>query len=149
MSRPDMRFAPVKSADQPAVLMPHKTREWRVKQRTMSVNALRSQRAELSLVVAKGVSRIDALSELAENDASRPQEAREAAKPLTLPSEGRTRSIDAMERAKSPRPAPAARPAAGSTAFPGLARSSPRRLRQASPTRAPSSRGATSPLGWG
>jgi len=93
--------------------------------------------------------RIDALSELAENDASRPQEAREAAKPLTLPSEGRTRSIDAMERAKSPRPAPAARPAAGSTAFPGLARSSPRRLRQASPTRAPSSRDATSPLGWG
>lgn len=39
MSRPDMRFVPVKSADQQAVLMLHKTRELLVKQRTMSVNA--------------------------------------------------------------------------------------------------------------
>ena len=39
MSRPDMRFVPIKSADQQAVLMLHKTRELLVKQRTMSVNA--------------------------------------------------------------------------------------------------------------
>jgi transposase len=39
MSRPDMRFVPVKSAVQQAVLMQHKTRELLVKQRTMSVNA--------------------------------------------------------------------------------------------------------------
>jgi transposase len=39
MSRPDMRFVPIKSADQQAVLMLHKTRELMVKQRTMSVNA--------------------------------------------------------------------------------------------------------------
>jgi len=41
MSRPDMRFVPIKSADQQAVLMLHKTRELLVKQRTMAVNALR------------------------------------------------------------------------------------------------------------
>ena len=41
MSRPDMRFVPIKSADQQAVLMLHKTRELLVKQRTMTVNALR------------------------------------------------------------------------------------------------------------
>ena len=41
MSRPDMRFVPIKSADQQAVLMLHKTRDLLVKQRTMSVNALR------------------------------------------------------------------------------------------------------------
>ncbi|HEY5205322.1 MAG TPA: transposase, partial [Roseiarcus sp.] len=39
MSRPDMRFVPIKSADQQAVLMLHKTRELLVKQRTMTVNA--------------------------------------------------------------------------------------------------------------
>ena len=39
MSRPDMRFVPVKTADQQALLMLHKTRELLVKQRTMSVNA--------------------------------------------------------------------------------------------------------------
>ena len=37
MSRPDMRFVPIKSADQQAVLMLHKTRELLVKQRTMAV----------------------------------------------------------------------------------------------------------------
>ena len=39
MSRPEMRFVPVKSADQQAMLMVHKTRELLIKQRTMSVNA--------------------------------------------------------------------------------------------------------------
>jgi transposase len=98
MSRPDMRFVPIKSAVQQAVLMQHKTRELLVKQRTMSVNALRSHLAEFGLVVAKGIGRIDELSELAENDASLPQEAREMAKLLTLHIEALTRSIDATER---------------------------------------------------
>ena len=55
MSRPDMRFVPVKSADQQAALMLHKTRELLVKQRTMSVNALRGHLAEFGLVAAKGI----------------------------------------------------------------------------------------------
>src|SRR5271156_5971323 len=76
MSRPDMRFVPIKSANQQAVLMLHKARELLVKQRTMSVNALRSHLAEFGLVVAKGIGRVDELSELAENDASLPQEAK-------------------------------------------------------------------------
>ena len=38
MARPDMRFVPVKSADDQAVLMLHKSRELLIKQRTMSVN---------------------------------------------------------------------------------------------------------------
>jgi transposase len=98
MSRPDMRFVPIKSAAQQAVLMQHKTRELLVKQRTMSVNALRSHLAEFGLVVAKGIGRIDELSELAENDPSLPPEAREMAKLLTLHIEALTRSIDATER---------------------------------------------------
>nr|WP_249817277.1 IS110 family transposase [Bradyrhizobium sp. 179] len=39
VSRPAMRFVPIKSADQQATLMLHKTRELLVKQRTMNVNA--------------------------------------------------------------------------------------------------------------
>jgi transposase len=39
MSRPDMGFVAIKSADQQAVLMLHKTRDLLVKQRMMGVNA--------------------------------------------------------------------------------------------------------------
>src|SRR5580698_4776885 len=70
MSRPDMRFVPVKSADQQAVLMVHKTRELIVKQRTMSGNALRSHLAEFGLIAPKGVGRVAELLALAEADAT-------------------------------------------------------------------------------
>ncbi len=65
MSRPDMRFVPIKSADQQAVLMLHKTRELLVKQRTMAVNALRGHLAEFGIVAAKGIGRVDELLALA------------------------------------------------------------------------------------
>ena len=45
VSRPGMRFVPIKTAEQQATLMLHKTRELLVKQRTMSVNAVRSHLA--------------------------------------------------------------------------------------------------------
>jgi transposase len=98
MSRPDMRFVPIKSADQQAVLMLHKTRELLVKQRTMSVNALRGHLAEFGLIVAKGIGRIDELLELADNDASVPAEARETVKLLASHLEGLDRSVDAAEK---------------------------------------------------
>ena len=41
VSRPTMRFVPVKSEEQQAILMLHTTRELVIKQRTMTVNALR------------------------------------------------------------------------------------------------------------
>ena len=47
VTRPTMRFVPVKSAEQQAVLMLHRTRELLVRQRTMLVNALRGHMAEL------------------------------------------------------------------------------------------------------
>ncbi len=58
MSRPEMRFVPIKSADQQAVLMLHKTRDLLVKQRTMSVNALRGHLQEFGLIAAKGIDRV-------------------------------------------------------------------------------------------
>jgi transposase len=72
MSRPDMRFVPIKSADQQAVLMLHKTRELLIVQRTMSVNALRGHLAEFGLIVAKGIEHVDELRGLAHEDVRLP-----------------------------------------------------------------------------
>jgi transposase len=78
MSRPGMRFVPVKSADQQAILMLHKTRELLIMQRTMSVNALRGHMAEFGLVVAKGIAHVDELRALAHEDARLPPAAKAA-----------------------------------------------------------------------
>jgi transposase len=97
MSRPDMRFVPVKSADQQAMLMLHKTREMLVKQRTMSVNALRGHLAEFGLVAARGIGRVDELLALAQADASLPQLARTVVANLAQHLEGLNQSIEAIE----------------------------------------------------
>ena len=54
VTRPHMAFVPVKSEDQQAVLMLHRTRDLLVRQRTMLINALRAHLAELGIVAAKG-----------------------------------------------------------------------------------------------
>ena len=73
MSRPDMRFVPIKSADQQAVLMLHKTRELLVKQRTMTVNALRGHLSEFGLIAPKGIHRVKELLALALADETLPR----------------------------------------------------------------------------
>jgi len=57
-TRPTMRFVPVKSAEQQAVLMLHRTRDLLVRQRTMLVNALRGHMAELGVIAPQGISRV-------------------------------------------------------------------------------------------
>lgn len=54
MSRPAMRFVPIKSAEQQGALMLLKVRDLLVKQRTMLINAIRGHAAEFGLVAAKG-----------------------------------------------------------------------------------------------
>lgn len=61
MSRPSMRFVPVKSAEQQAALTLLGTRELLVKQRTMLVNAMRGHAAEFGVVTAKGVAKVSDL----------------------------------------------------------------------------------------
>ena len=66
VTRPTMRFVPIKSAEQQAVLMLHRTRELLVRQRTMLVNALRGhveprgspEMAELGIVAPLGIARV-------------------------------------------------------------------------------------------
>lgn len=54
VTRPTMRFVPVKTIEQQAVLMLHKTRDLLIKQRTMLINALRSHLSELGVVAPQG-----------------------------------------------------------------------------------------------
>ena len=55
VSRPTMRFVPVKSVEQQATLAVHTTRALLVRQRTMVANALRGMLSELGIVAAQGV----------------------------------------------------------------------------------------------
>jgi transposase len=52
--RPTMRFVPIKSAEQQAQLMPHRTRDLLMRQRTQLINALRGHLAEFGIVAAQG-----------------------------------------------------------------------------------------------
>jgi len=54
MSRPGMRFVPIKSAENQAALMLLSVRDLLVKQRTMLINAVRGHAAEFGVIAAKG-----------------------------------------------------------------------------------------------
>jgi transposase len=54
VTRPSMRFVPIKTKQQQTALMLHRTRQMLVRQRTMLSNALRGHLAELGVVSAKG-----------------------------------------------------------------------------------------------
>ena len=54
VTRPSMRFVPVKSEQQQSVLMLHRSRQLLIRQRTMLSNAIRGHMGELGLISAKG-----------------------------------------------------------------------------------------------
>lgn len=64
VTRTTMRFVAVKSVDQQAVLMLHKTRDLLVRQRIALINALRAQRSEYGIVTSKWPSGVTALLKL-------------------------------------------------------------------------------------
>jgi transposase len=61
--RPTMRFVPVKSPEQQAVLMLHRARALLMRQRTMAVNALRGHLAEFGIVAGQGAKNLRELIE--------------------------------------------------------------------------------------
>lgn len=71
VSRPDMRFVPVKSPEQQAVLALHRTRQGLIQHRTALINQLRGLLTEFGLIIPKGRYRthehIPAILEDAEN----------------------------------------------------------------------------------
>src|SRR3974377_1438408 len=54
VTRPSMRFVPIKKEEQQTGLMLHRTRQLLVRQRTMLSNAIRAHMAELGIISAKG-----------------------------------------------------------------------------------------------
>jgi transposase len=61
VTRPSMRFVPVKDADQQSVLMLHRARNLLVRQRTMLVNALRAHMAEFGIIAPQGLRQVEIL----------------------------------------------------------------------------------------
>ena len=63
VTRPSMRFVPVKDAEQQSVLMLHRARSLLVRQRTMLVNALRAHMAEFGIIAPAGLRNVELLTE--------------------------------------------------------------------------------------
>ena len=77
MSRPTMRFVPVKSAEQQAALMLVGMRDRLIRNRTQLANGIRGYAAESGLIAAKGMCRIEPLLERIAMDERLPALARE------------------------------------------------------------------------
>jgi len=77
MSRPTMRFVPVKTAEQQAALMLAGERERLVRQRTRLANTIRGYAGEFGLVIAKGLSHVEKLLDQLQADEAVPLLARE------------------------------------------------------------------------
>ena len=101
VTRPTMRFVPVKSAEQQAVLMLHRTRDLLVRQRTALVNALRGHMAELGVVAPQGISCVGDLvaALLGEDDAKLPRLARYALRGLASELQALSERVKEIEAA--------------------------------------------------
>jgi transposase len=77
VSRPSMRFVPVKSEAQQAALMLHRVRDLLVRQRTQLINAIRGHLAEFGIVEAQGPWNVARLLTGLEQDGAVPELVRE------------------------------------------------------------------------
>ena len=68
VTRPNMKFVPVKKIEQQDVLLSHRERELVIKQRTAQVNQIRGLLAEYGIVIALGISHIRKMTEILENN---------------------------------------------------------------------------------
>lgn len=61
VTRPSMRFVPIKTIEQQDVLLLHRTRELAVKQRTAQANQIRGLLAEYGIIISAGLSNLEGL----------------------------------------------------------------------------------------
>ena len=98
VTRPNMRFVPVKTADQQAALMLHRVRQAFVRQRTSLISALRAHLAEFGIIAPQGIGNVSVLKQRLEDaGAVVPSLARESLGDLLEQIEGiwlRIRAID-------------------------------------------------------
>ena len=100
VTRPTMRFVPIKSREEQAAGMILKARELLIRQRSQTANALRSHMAEMGIVAATGMTSIAKLIAILrdEADARLPDAARLALKELAAQIEGLTTRIEKLDR---------------------------------------------------
>jgi transposase len=77
VTRPSMRFVPVKTEEQQSALTMHRVRELLVRQRTQLINAVRGHLAEFGLVGAQGPWNVPRLLARMQDDRRVPQLARQ------------------------------------------------------------------------
>ncbi|HEX8827180.1 MAG TPA: IS110 family transposase [Xanthobacteraceae bacterium] len=98
VDRPSMRFVPVKTTEQQAALMLHRTRDLLVRQRTMLINSVRAQLAEFGVIEARGPGNVWPLAALIESGDPRvPELARRALLPLTAQLQTIGTQIDTLD----------------------------------------------------
>lgn len=98
VTRPTMRFVAVKSVEQQAVLMLHKSRDLMVRQRTMLINALRGHLAENGIVTGLGAGGVAAsLKALHEEHDRLPAHARSALNGIAAQLRALASEIDRLE----------------------------------------------------
>jgi error-prone DNA polymerase len=98
-SRPDIKFVPMKTTEQQAILALHSARSLLVKQQTMLANAMRGLATEFGLTVPKGISKLEELTVLVDTDETFPVKARQAFTGLFDQCEALTESIVTFEAA--------------------------------------------------
>jgi transposase len=100
VTRPSMRFVPIKSAERQGVLVLHRTRELLVRQRTMLINAIRGHCAEFGMIAPQGARRsADLIAQVRSADASQlPDLARSALLMLAAQLAALAGQIHALER---------------------------------------------------
>ena len=99
MTRPSMRFVAVKSKEQQAALMLHKTRDLIVRQRTMLINALRGHLGEYEIIAAQGAAGVQtALRAIHLEHDQLPELARAALHALASQLENLGREIERLEK---------------------------------------------------
>ncbi len=100
VSRPSMRFVPIKSEEQQAVLMLHRARALLTAQRTALINALRGHLAEFGMVAPRGPRSLGALLDVVKDEAdeSLPATARLALVPLARRLAALEAEIDDLDR---------------------------------------------------
>ena len=99
VTRPSMRFVPVKTVEQQSALMLHRTRDLLVRQRTQLINAIRAHLAELGLVAARGREGVQSLIALVRDKVSQlPDLARSALQAMLSQLDSLGRQIANIER---------------------------------------------------
>ena len=99
VTRPTMRFVPIKTIEQQSIVMLHRARDLLVRQRTMLVNALRGHLGEFGVVGVRGISRLPDLLAMATATpvCELPDLARECVELLLAQIEDLQRSISRVE----------------------------------------------------